>query len=175
MLHIIENLTTLANNKRIHELVLDRPWHYLKNTAYGSFTNNEQKYESSWQSILFSNNEPTSDLFYLTESLLLAGLYKSNLTCSNLVRIRAGMMTRTPYPVIHDPHIDWESNHLTALYYVNDSDGETIFYDEVWDENLKIPSWEWAKTQNFTIKEKICPTGINLGTKFRLRKSPAEN
>lgn len=175
MIQIIENLTTPGNNKRLHELLLDQSWYYLKNTAYGSFTNNDQSYESSWQNIIY-NKEPTSELFYLAESLLISGLYKANLTCSELVRIRAGMMTMTPHTVVHDPHVDWESDHMTALYYVNNSDGDTIFYDQVWDETLAIPSWEWAKNQNFTIKQKICPKADSLvifnGLQFHSSSTP---
>lgn len=178
MIRIIENLTTPGNNKRIHDLLLDHPWHYLKNTAYGSFTNNQKPYEASWQYVLY-NKEPSSDLFYLAESLLISGLYKANLTCSELVRIRAGMMTRTPQTVIHDPHVDWESDHMTALYYVNDSDGETIFYDQVWNENLDIPSWEWAKDREFTIKQRICPKADSLvifnGLQFHSSSTPVNN
>ena len=175
MIKIIENLTTPGNNKRLHELLLDHPWHHLKNTAYGSFTNNHQLYEASWQQILY-NKEPISDLFFLAESLLIAGLYNANLTCSELVRIRAGMMTRTPYTVVHDPHVDWESNHMTALYYVNDADGDTVFYDQVWDEQSNIPSWEWAKTQAFTVQKRICPKADSLvifnGLQFHSSSTP---
>ena len=28
------------------------------------------------------------------------------------------------------PHVDWDFEHYTMLYYVNDSDGPTIIYDE---------------------------------------------
>ena len=52
------------------------------------------------------------------------------------------MMTRTPYTVVHDPHVDWESNHMTALYYVNDADGDTVIYKNKYSKKDPIPFFD---------------------------------
>lgn len=47
-----------------------------------------------------------------------------------LFRIRVGIGLNINVPGSHYPHIDFKFPHNTLLYYVNDSDGDTIFYDE---------------------------------------------
>ena len=75
-----------------------------------------------------------------------------------LLRIKGGLLlsTKTGY---NRPHIDFDIPHTTALYYVNDSDGETIFFDE-----------------NGTITDKIKPEKNKLiifdGSKMHASSSP---
>jgi hypothetical protein len=42
---------------------------------------------------------------------------------------RTFLVPPSPNPSILEPHTDQDSPHLVFLYYVNDSDGDTIFYD----------------------------------------------
>jgi hypothetical protein len=178
MIHIIENLTTPANNKRLHELLLEHPWFYLKNTAYGHFLDNKQPYEPSWQHLLWNHGQSLSPVTDLAESLLIKALYESNMSCSTLDRIRAGMMMRTPYTVIHDPHVDWDNEHMTALYYVNDADGDTIFYDQIKPADSKENGLEWAKLQDFTVYKKIKPKADTIvifnGLRYHSSSTPTE-
>ncbi len=48
-------------------------------------------------------------------------------------KIRAHITFHWPRPdqygIPHNKHVDQQYNHLVALYYVNDSDGDTIFFD----------------------------------------------
>lgn len=57
-----------------------------------------------------------------------------------VTRVRAGMFFSNGYSGIHFPHVDYYSPHKTMLYYVNDSDGDTILFNEKFDENNKNPS-----------------------------------
>jgi hypothetical protein len=49
-----------------------------------------------------------------------------------IIRIRIGMQTKLSINenLIDDPHVDFNFSHKTLLYYVNDSDGDTIFYSK---------------------------------------------
>jgi len=48
------------------------------------------------------------------------------------------------------PHIDTDGPHLSVLIYLNNSDGDTIFFNERCDENKKKP-------KSLSIKQKISP------------------
>lgn len=48
-----------------------------------------------------------------------------------------------------NPHIDMHEPHKTFLYYVNDCDGETVFYEEKWSG---IPIHTFNVSQRFTPK-----------------------
>ena len=49
----------------------------------------------------------------------------------NLIRERFGMYLPLANTSLHNnPHVDMQEPHNVVLYYVNDSDGDTFFFDE---------------------------------------------
>lgn len=50
-------------------------------------------------------------------------------TPTRLLRIRAGLHTASPTKVINNPHADRPDPHYAVLFYLHDTDGETIFYN----------------------------------------------
>ena len=81
-------------------------------------------------------------------------------------RCRLDMTVANGVKVRHQPHQDLEYPHTTAIYYVNDSDGDTLVYNE------KEPSDE------YTIMESIAPKKNRLiifdGLHFHTGHSPME-
>ena len=70
------------------------------------------------------------------------------------------------------PHIDLEDQeHIVALYYVCDSDGDTIIYNERKDQGLEAKS--------YTIKEKVTPKQGRMvifdGTLYHTAEQPQNN
>ena len=65
---------------------------------------------------------------------------KINMSIKDLIQLRLGLFTlnknRQPY---HVPHVDYQNDGLkyTAIYYLNDSDGDTFFFNEFLDPNIK--------------------------------------
>lgn len=53
----------------------------------------------------------------------------------NILRSRGDMTMYSHEEFIHDPHVDFFFPNTSVVYYVNDSDGDTIFYE---DESLNI-------------------------------------
>lgn len=157
MIKIIDNVTSPANVAYLESLMLDQPWTYLKSTAYNQYNDKKTPYDPSWAYTMYNHDEIRSPLMTHAQSILIKALHMEGLTISKLIRIRGGMTTRTPYPVVHAPHVDWDNFHMTALYYLNDADGETIFYKETRDETLSQSSFEWAKDKLFTIEQRIKP------------------
>lgn len=52
---------------------------------------------------------------------------------NNIFRIKINMVMQdvdSPPGTHHMPHIDSDGEHLVFLYYVNDSDGDTIFFND---------------------------------------------
>ena len=47
-----------------------------------------------------------------------------------IIRSRGDMTMYTHQLFEHDPHIDFSFPNISTVYYVNDSDGDTIFYNE---------------------------------------------
>ena len=86
---------------------------------------------------------------------------------NRLERCRLDMTVANGVKVRHQPHQDLEHEHTTAIYYVSDSDGDTLVYNE------KEPSDE------YTIMESITPKKNRLiifdGLHFHTGHSPMEH
>jgi|TARA_B100002019_G_scaffold16250_1_gene12789 hypothetical protein len=66
----------------------------------------------------------------------------------NFRRIKINLLTKKESKhMYHTPHVDYDYPHKTLLYYVNDSDGPTYFFNEKYDGTRK----------KLTIKEKVEP------------------
>jgi len=56
---------------------------------------------------------------------------KAGVNVSSMNRIRLGMHVPDPsWTSHHGPHTDQHMPHTVVLYYVNDSDGDTYFFDD---------------------------------------------
>ena len=95
-------------------------------------------------------------------SLLLPILFifceKAKLEFRALLRIRVGLFTRTPGIIQHhNPHIDFSQPHRTAVYYVNDSDGDTVVFNETIDDVSVEASAQHANQGRFTLAGTVPP------------------
>ena len=155
---IVDNVTTPPNVAYLENLMLDQPWFYLRNTAYNQFASDMKPYDPSWVTMIYNYDEIVNPIMMSAfQSVLIKVLYEQKLSMSKLIRVRAGLTTRTPYPITHDPHVDWDNEHMTGLYYLNDSDGDTIIYNEKRDQTLTETSYQWSKNKNFTVQKSITP------------------
>ena len=73
---------------------------------------------------------------------------------SNVLRCRLDMTTNRGESMLLEPHVDFTYPHTTTIFYVNDSDGNTIIYDQMYDK-------ETEHTQ-LTIKQEIEPKANRL-------------
>jgi hypothetical protein len=111
--------------------------------------------------VAYRFNEPNQAPSPLT-ALLLPLLYsycdKAGVPFKTLLRIRLGLFTQNvaggPY---HNPHVDFYLPHYNALYYVNDSDGDTFVFNETYDDVSLERSVEYTRDRKFTIAAKASP------------------
>ena len=84
--------------------------------------------------------------------------YKMN----ELLRIRIGLLLPSDGRT-NDPHLDFPFPHYTACYYVNDTEGPTVIYDQKSDGTQ---AWQDAKaaasSNDFTIACSSHPRKNNL-------------
>lgn len=104
--------------------------------------------------------------------LLLTGFYGNLLEetgCSELIRSRFDMTTFSPFKVMHAPHTDLDYPHVTSIFYLTDSDAETVIYNEKYDGN--------PYPEKLTVKKKILPKENRLlifdGLYFHTGYSPS--
>jgi hypothetical protein len=83
---------------------------------------------------------------------------KAGLPFTTLMRVRIGLFTKGAVDAPHhNPHVDFYEPHYTALYYVNDSDGDTWVFNETYQD---VPAHLAAAHVNegkFTVAGRIAP------------------
>ena len=108
---------------------------------------------------LADENEP---LISPMSSLLLPILFvfcdKANIEYHALLRIRVGLFTKTISDAKHhNPHVDYGEPHRTAVYYVNDCDGDTFIFDQTFEDVSVEDSGAYANANKFTIRRSFAP------------------
>ena len=115
-------------------------WFWQQNHLNDSTLEVEESSFTGFMHILWGREGKESDFYDIFVPLLYSMEEKINMTIAELVQLRLGLFTlnknRQPY---HVPHVDYQDDGLkyTAIYYLNDSDGDTYFFNEFLDPNIK--------------------------------------
>ena len=103
------------------------PWYYMNTTAYDY--EQPTPWGFSFFHMLLDKGHPVSNYWISFRSIVEFLAKMSGVQNSYIGRVRLGLITRTPKTIIHTPHVDFEVPHTTLLYYINKSDGNTLFYN----------------------------------------------
>jgi hypothetical protein len=100
---------------------------YLK-LKDNSITVSEDSQESHGASIY---NTKFSSIHDLGSNILHTFAKKHGIKVKEILRIKANILNKTDKQNhIHPPHVDMTTPHMVLLYYVNDSDGDTIIFHQ---------------------------------------------
>lgn len=136
-LEILEVVDKQYQNE-IYKLLtdVDFSWHFLEDTTH-EYANDSQNSTPSFVNLIYHPNNKESPHAEFFKPLVNSILEKSNLKLNELLRIRAGFLLNTKYILpnmpykYNTPHRDYEQEHYTAVYYVNESDGDTVIFHEI--------------------------------------------
>lgn len=165
-MYICENVIPNFLFKKLQEQVIhmDFAWYYADQTTYGNFeheeTENKLYQHSLFHSVIVDGqyNSPVASLV----DLCIAALFeKNNLEFNNKI-LRARFVTQFvgPSNITHKPHIDTIETKYTGFIYMNDSDGDSVLYNEDYDPFSGLDSFQYYKRlteTGFTVKEFITP------------------
>lgn len=156
----------------------DLNWRYIPSTAYRG-RNQEDNYDSSFTHVALYDGRIMSDSLHLCESVLLSALSKIDMRVRSLLRLRLGMFMRSAENFIHPPHIDSEVPHMTALLYVNESDGDTFLYKERYQNFHELNAADYYQLkllEYVTIEQRVTPKPNRLvvfdGLQYHASSSP---
>ena len=83
---------------------------------------------------------------------------KAGLEYNVLLRIRVGLFPKNKLQVKHhNPHVDFSQPHHTAVYYVNDSDGDTVVFKETVNDVPVSQAARFSNDNKFRIGARISP------------------
>ena len=154
---VIDNFLPRSYHRELLELMSgpNFPWHFNSNIAYegqdgGSvyehgfthvfwdenigFRAGNVQYGNFWRPGLLSIMDVVSEehnLMAVEQFDYQSPILRSRAdmtTAAPILRSKANLLTATSDNFTHSPHKDFEFNNIGTIYYVNDSDGDTILY-----------------------------------------------
>lgn len=129
---IFDNLLNQSSVNQIEDILLsqDFPWFYIKKSS-----GDAEKVDGYSDTVQFEHHflrdgVQTSQLFLnFCELLNLSNVLKKTRLQNKVTRVKSNLLLKTQ-TTPNTPHIDIQYPHFVLLYYVNDSDGPTIFYEK---------------------------------------------
>ena len=124
------NDSLLISIKERIESKSSMPWYFIEDSAAAPTQFHSNLLNYSFYHLVFSDNEIFSSAAERTHSvgLILKDLFELEKTY-NVYGLRWGMTTTLNKIHRHAPHTDYPFDHKVILFYLNDSDGDTYFYD----------------------------------------------
>lgn len=91
---------------------------------------------------------------------------KNNIEYEDITKARVVILPPSPYSTTYNnPHVDQISDHKVFIYYFNNSDGNTVIFNETVLDNQKEAENYQNHRNGLSIKEKIIPK-MGLGVTF---------
>jgi len=161
MIKVIDNCLNEEVFKDLCVIAQDVPYQFQANTAY------DNAEDASSFNCLYTIKELAKEngkiieedpLGMAVSTIIKNAVLQANMPFNGIGRIRFAILHKTNKNT-NAPHIDYHLKHKVGLIYLNNSDGETVLYNEKinW-ENLHNPDnlMEYFK-QPVTIDKKIKP------------------
>lgn len=157
------------------------PWHYIHDVTNRSYGSN-----SGFVHVAHDLGGVPSDWLPFIKPITYSIEEAMGHSIKQLLRIRVGLLTKTAEPNYdyNTPHVDFLMPHLTACYYVNDSDGDTVLFDQhladMGTNEMSEPVLQaYVAKTNFTIEERSSPKKGKLfvfdGQQFHASSKPKLN
>lgn len=159
-MEIFDDIIPPSVFRRVQKEILSNtfPWFYGRVTSYNLGLDNLFLY--SWNHPMLEDGNVQSPRAELMETVILNALEKAGQNPKQIHRIRLVLNTVSDKPYLTGVHTDLKFPHKTALIYLNDSDGDTIIYNEKYDTTSGLSSIDYYETMlkdNLTIFGTVSP------------------
>jgi hypothetical protein len=129
------------------------PWHFLYEMSGAERPAkidgiNMAAHQHGFQHTIVDHTGNTNSPFEDAFTPLAARIIDHYQTNIHLVRIKIGMVCPMEGGGVAYPHTDYTSEHKTLVYYINDVDGDTIFYNE-WKDG--------TERDTFSVQQRVHP------------------
>ena len=143
MFIIDDEFLTTEEVQEVKDRILDEntPWILTRELVSRDFEFKVDipKYKGSqFNHILYIGGKPRSELYDMALEALLTFTRKHRIQVYGITRCKLNMTFPDASSEVEDtqaPHVDHGWPHYVFLYYVNDSDGDTILYNEEYSKN----------------------------------------
>lgn len=167
MIKIIDNLLPESYINEIERICYSQKmaWTYCNETIYTSPDKNDL-WNKQLAHVLFLDGESKSEHYKFFAPLLFILEEKMDYKIKELMRLKINLVTTIPDSnLLFLPHIDFgdEKPYLSAVFYINHSDGDTIVYENsIPDRSILGDNDHYQeylenkkRTEEFVIKQRI--------------------
>ena len=153
---VIDDVISKAYQKKLHDVFLGEMeinWYLLNDISLPS--KGVKKATPGLVHPMYEDSRGgiSSPYYNLVLPMILEACEKINFTYFNTFRGRSFLQ----FPIglgPNNPHTDMDQDHLVVLYYINDTDGDTIIFEETDKELPRIPG---LSIQDLTEKTRVTP------------------
>jgi hypothetical protein len=150
---VIDDVISKKYQNIIEQTTLAWPWCYQPNIATGKYF--KENATIGFCHALFNEGKALNEHFHPLFPLLLEGCEKANINFTHLLRTQSFMhVPHQPANKYDGPHINIPDPHIVGLYYVNDSDGDTVLFNQTWDD---LPYGQLTNESLLTEYKRISP------------------
>ena len=146
MIKVYDNIVSKDLQEAIKNILFSDTtnWNYLSDIT--KYPGKDQKRVGFLHEMVF-NGEVLSPFAYHTLPIITNTLVRTNKELDKVINIRSFLQLPLNIDTseVDTPHIDLHSPHLAMVYYVVDSDGDTIIYNET------------KESDTYTVQEKVTP------------------
>ena len=187
-IYIIDDFIDLEYQEDIRSILLagyqylgkDFPWYYIEDVTADGDADSQHREALGHEYIIFDEGQSIEDqkateeidhFHYLFLAMLKHVCVRMNIKKINVLQGRSFLQ----FPLnlkdksVDTPHIDLQQEHLVALYYVCDSDGDTIIYNERHEPADKV----------YTVKQRVTPKQGRMvlfdGSLYHTAEQPEHN
>lgn len=111
-------------------------WQFQPQTNIERSSKESLENDHSFQFVhsVFADTNTSAGILRLFKNFTL----KHSIAVNEIIRIKSNITTRATSSDYLAPHVDQNTPHKVFLYYVNDSDGDTVFFEQFWHEGINI-------------------------------------
>jgi hypothetical protein len=154
-IYVFNNIIDLSLQEEIKKILLNHTfaWYYVND-----ITNLENKQQRPGFQHNFVNDidgKVNSNFFDLVLPIAINSCKKINYNMTKITKCRSFLQLPLNLKTkqFDTPHIDSEEHHLVALYYVKDSDGETVIFENTYKKEKDIFNVKFKKNKKIMPKQ----------------------
>jgi hypothetical protein len=148
---VIDNVVPLEKQEELKHIMFDTlfPWFYIKNLTNSNAKLSDKQYSKApgFAHVFYNELGKIGNFGEYADCIAYSACEKLELTGLSITRARAFLQL----PIVGEmgmtsPHVDTvDKNHMVVLYYIMDSDGETLFFNRKNDPNNPSKPYEFSE------------------------------
>lgn len=140
MIKVFDDVFSEEEITQIENTFIKMPWFLstaegyrtVSDNVFEEYTDNNTIEGVQFTDFIFSDGKPNSQIYPTAAFILEQFCIRKQFPISKLIRIKANLQVQQPRAEheYNTMHVDGYESHLVLLYYVNDTDGNTIIFDD---------------------------------------------